>query len=405
MSEPDRPVHSPLGASSASRWMACPGSVALSAGCPNTSSFAADEGTAAHFLGAHCLQSITQRDAWEDAGAFIAVPDEGEPFFVGDMTYEPKEGTVRIFEVDEEMVLHVQFYLDYVRTRVAEVQGELIVEQGFDMSELHPDFYGTGDAVIVSDTLIEVVDFKYGVGISVSAVNNPQIRYYLAGVLDEVTSNDGQVLRTTIVQPRGFHHLGPIRSEDLTFDELLAWLHEELIPAAERTEEPDAPLVIGEHCRFCPAGAALKCPKLNNLPEEIMADVPEDAKVLESWEISEHLEKCNAVRILEKNLNAVAYARAMGGETVPGLKLIRKRSDRTWKQGAVEKLEAEYGEKAYSRKLLTPPAVEKLPGGKSMVTQLAHKPDAGLTLVLESKEGAAVKPPTAAEVFADVEPD
>ena len=41
----DKP-HAILGASSSHRWLACPGSIRLSAGMPGTSSVYADEGTA-----------------------------------------------------------------------------------------------------------------------------------------------------------------------------------------------------------------------------------------------------------------------------------------------------------------------------------------------------------------------
>ena len=49
-------AHAQLSPSSAMRWMTCPGSVALGAALPDTSSTFADEGTAAHFLAAECLE-------------------------------------------------------------------------------------------------------------------------------------------------------------------------------------------------------------------------------------------------------------------------------------------------------------------------------------------------------------
>jgi len=48
-------AHHPLGASGASRWLACPGSVRLSADLPDPGSAYAEEGTLAHQLAEVCL--------------------------------------------------------------------------------------------------------------------------------------------------------------------------------------------------------------------------------------------------------------------------------------------------------------------------------------------------------------
>ena len=63
--------HAVLSPSGADRWMVCPGSVRLSEGMPDTSSKAADEGTAAHFMAAECL--IAKVDAIVHLGKTINV--------------------------------------------------------------------------------------------------------------------------------------------------------------------------------------------------------------------------------------------------------------------------------------------------------------------------------------------
>ena len=44
---------------------------------------------------------------------------------------------------------------------------------------------GTGDLVLVTDDVLEVMDFKFGQGIPVSAVDNPQMRLYALGALNQ----------------------------------------------------------------------------------------------------------------------------------------------------------------------------------------------------------------------------
>jgi len=69
--------HSVLGPSSADRWFSCPGSVTLAeqiGGGSGESSFAADEGTAAHEVLSKCLMG--NKDAYEFYGAKFIIGEE-----------------------------------------------------------------------------------------------------------------------------------------------------------------------------------------------------------------------------------------------------------------------------------------------------------------------------------------
>lgn len=95
-----RPVHSALGASSAHRWMACPGSVRLSteAGASaSRSGRAAAEGTVAHEIAAECL--LLGREAWEYIG-------------------ETRSHDGWDFVVDREMAEGVQLYVNFVNDKL-----------------------------------------------------------------------------------------------------------------------------------------------------------------------------------------------------------------------------------------------------------------------------------------------
>ena len=57
-------AHAELSASSAHRWISCPASISASRGIADSSSAAAEEGTAAHELAERCLRDGTDpRDA------------------------------------------------------------------------------------------------------------------------------------------------------------------------------------------------------------------------------------------------------------------------------------------------------------------------------------------------------
>ena len=68
------PEHSPLGASGASRWMKCPGSVSFGKGDFSESSSYAQIGSAAHAVLELCLRD--KHDAWECIGEWYDIHAE-----------------------------------------------------------------------------------------------------------------------------------------------------------------------------------------------------------------------------------------------------------------------------------------------------------------------------------------
>jgi hypothetical protein len=124
--------------------------------------------------------------------------------------------------------------------------------------------FGTADAWIYSPFFrrLSVIDFKYGSGVFVSAVDNPQLLYYAAGVLLALPPRaraDLREVELVVVQPRAAG-MAPVRTQTVHVLDLCLWVANDLKPAVERVTEPDAPLVPGAHCRFC--GARRGCPAL-----------------------------------------------------------------------------------------------------------------------------------------------
>lgn len=372
--------HSPLGASAAHRFMACPGSVRLSYGIVDEDSDHAARGTAAHFLGAYCLKN--GNDAWEFIGCDI---DPRLDCFVLDGP-DPQPHWIA---VDKKMADAVQVYLDFVRQRHSHSEKpNVLVERRFHCPDIHELFYGTSDAIrlYTKHRHLDVIDYKNGAGVVVEAENNPQLSYYGVGVLNTFDLwDDVDEVTLWIVQPNGFHYAGPVRPWSTTPDNLRRWTDETLVPAMDRALA-SRDTKSGEHCRFCPA-VARACP-------QIMADMTELEKMvmelktadaadeLSNAQIGRFLDLLDLAKIVGKKANATAFNRMQAGHRIPGYKLAAAKVHRQFKDGAEAAAKEKFGSDAYEPASLKSPAqIEQLPEGKAFCAQWAFKPDAGLTVV------------------------
>lgn len=381
-------THAKLSASSAERWFNCPGSIRLIDGLPpendDESPDYTKEGHAAHEFAAKCL--TTGKAAWE---------------FIGD---KASNG----IELDYEMAENVQMYLSYVRNSLAQDGGTLRIEASVNDPDFHEHFGGTADVFIHSATWVKVDDFKYGIGIAVDVEHNPQLLYYAYGVILKLRKSWPNFMpewvELAIIQPRGFHEDGPIRVWRLSGEALMAWADFELVPAMERTEAPDAPLVAGEWCRFCPA--RIICPLLRERFTAYLERRMESIPHLTDAELAELLEQSEPVKMFIRAMEQEVEKRLMRGGLIPGFKLVLKKADRIWKAGAEAAIRAVLGKDAFSTpELLSPAQLEKFDGGKTLAAQWAFKPDNGLTWAKADDKRAAQKAPDPNAVFANVTTD
>jgi hypothetical protein len=378
--------HAELGASSAHRWMGCPGSVRLAATVQAPSSTYAEEGTAAHMVAERCL-----------SGGLAAAALIGQEL----------NGHI----VDADMADHVQVYLDAVRAEVG-ADDVLLVEQRFSLERLDPpaEMFGTADAVVYKPALrrLVVFDLKYGAGVPVEAAGNPQARYYALGAclaLDHLVVSEVEVV---IVQPRCTHPAGPVRRETVPAFELLEW-SADLLEAAERTLEPDAPLVAGDWCRFCPAAGV--CPALSERAlttaqiefAETPVPSPPDPASLAPDEIGRLLSAAELVELWIRALRGHACAELEAGRAIPGWKLVPKRATRRWRdEDAAPARLRDLGlaeDELFARKLRSPAQVEKLLGAKRKreIAVLVVAESGGATLAPE----ADPRPPITTGTTAD----
>ena len=180
--------HARFSPSGASRWMTCPGSIALTRDLPSTDNEFSAEGTAAHTLASRALEYRKPCAFWV-----------GEQIQVGNY----------VFTVDNEMADNVQAYVDDVLRRAT--GGTLLVEQRVQFSEAIgvPEQFGTADAIILSEDCkhATVEDLKYGRGVQVYAHENKQLMTYAVAVLESFDAIMGEVENVTLVinQPRLDH--------------------------------------------------------------------------------------------------------------------------------------------------------------------------------------------------------
>ncbi|MDD2981672.1 MAG: DUF2800 domain-containing protein, partial [Hespellia sp.] len=144
--------HALLSASASHRWLNCPPSARLCEGYEDKGSEYAQEGTDAHSLCEYKLKQALGRKAKD--------PTEALSFY------------------SEEMEQCACDYAAYVMELVAEAKlickdPVVLIEQRLDFSRFVKEGFGTGDCVIIADGTLDIVDYKHGKGVEVSAVDNP----------------------------------------------------------------------------------------------------------------------------------------------------------------------------------------------------------------------------------------
>lgn len=396
-------THKLLGASSAHRWMQCPGSIRMSVGIEDSGSSYAEEGSAAHFLAETCLRKKKAADYY--LGRIILPVDGGHSILKAGASSEARDD--KHWVITEDMCEAVQVYLDTIAQDMAENPHlHLAVEKRFDLSNLHPDLGGTNDAVLSApfDKVI-VYDYKHGAGYAVEVQDNPQLLYYALGAYMGTDCGDVEIV---IVQPRARHRDGPVRRQKLSTQDLLFWANEQLMPAVRRASAPDAPLHAGEWCRFCRAKPT--CPQLHTTAVRAIGHEFDTVELPAPERLSER----DILRVLASkellidwlaSIENHVFEKLRAGGTVPGYKLVRGRSARQWtdEKTLVERF-FKHRDKLFSKKIISPTQFDKLykkEGWKIKYEDLVVKPEGSLSLAKESDPRLAVVPATQFEAIED----
>lgn len=355
--------HAVLSASSSHRWLTCTPSVRLEEQFEDTTSEYAREGTLAHEIAELKLRK----------------------HFIEPMSKQKFSRRLNKMKKNDlfqkEMMKHTDTYLDFLKGIEIGMPSKpyVAVEKRVDYSAYAPEGFGTADCIIIGGQTLYVCDLKYGKGVPVSTVDNPQMKLYALGAyLEYSLLYPIKTIHMTIIQPR----LDNISEWTITLDELLSW-GEKIKPIAREAYDGTGEFVPGEHCKFCRAKA--KCRARAEMYSPLADFTSMKPPLLSDEEVGQMLEKGQHIDAWVKALKAYALEESLKGKEIPGWKAVAGRGSRDYvdqdkafdhlqKNGiddavlydrvplTVAKLEKQLGKKEYRSLLEEPGHVEKRPG-------------------------------------------
>lgn len=397
--------HMGTGPSQAERWMHCTASLGASRAfletlTPNQqaqfaeSNTAARQGTTAHAAAEVearvILGTISTEEAEHTLLELAVMPDDGE-------------------ELDSEMAQYITEYTDLIKQfhddgRVVLIEQRVgAVVPLFAPVNGHETYVlaGSGDCIALpseDEKVLDIVDLKYGDGIWVDPDENPQVRIYGLGALQEMADSDGNLpdierINYHIVQPR----LGGIKTWSETVEDLLAWRDDVLSPALTEalggSKAGAAFRPSDQSCQWCPARGT--CAALAESRVEAAAelfDVIVEAEFADGPGAFPETESLSDERLgalysqiigltkIAEDLKAETQRRLHRGRTVPGFKLVSYTPVRRWNDEAAEKLKNTQIKGLWKDPALVTPTqalkiVAKSPSDVEMLTEMIVAPD------------------------------
>lgn len=364
--------------SAAHRWINCAAAPRLEEGIEDKGSDYAAEGTLAH---AYCAKKLKE---------YIGLPTDGEQEEIAALNEQYHTG-----EMDEYTDTYKVIVLEkYNEARAATPDAQLLIETRLDFTDYIPEAFGTADAIIIADGVMEVIDFKYGKGVRVSAERNPQMMIYALGAYTRFAFEYRiERVRMTIVQPR----IDNLSEYELSVSELMRWTDETLRPAAIAAYDGKGPQTPGAWCRFCKVKN--QCRALANQCTQLAEDYA--YKILTTEELAiDILPRLATVKTWLASIEDYALQQALNGVKLPGWKIVegrsvRKITDQEAAASALNKAGYKTTEIYKPRELKTITELEKMAGKKqfaSICGEYIEKPQGKPTLAPESDKRPAIDP-------------
>lgn len=361
------PKHAYLSASASHRWLACPPSAKLCANIADQTSEYAQQGTDCHDLCAYLVEKALGRAGTD--------PTESLTFY------------------DAEMQSCAEEYRNYVLEQIEAAKElcqdpQVMIEQRLDFSRWVENGFGTGDCVIVADEVLQIIDYKHGLGVLVSAGDdehggNSQMMCYALGALEAFGNlYDIHQIKMTIFQPRRDN----ISTYTISKEKLLKWADEVLAPTAQLAYIGKGEFKAGDHCQFCKVKA--NCRKRAEYNLELAKYDFEMPATLDNIEIAAILAKVDEMISWGNDIKEYALQQTQSGVHFDGWKIVEGRSNRKFTDEAtVASKVKDAGYDPYEKKLLGITAMSTMLGKKKfeeLLGELVYKPPGKPTLVPES---------------------
>ena len=289
-----------VGGSTAKRVINCPGSVALvNKMPPKPSSEHADRGTLLHDVISEFLDQ------------------DGKPItdWLG-RTYKDQVLTQEL--LDEKLVVALEL-LDEIDPK-KELMYEVETRVGF--GELLPGVFGSTDLVGRIGSRAVVLDWKFGDGVVVDAVENEQLMFYAAAAMRTAETawafEGADEVELIIVQP-------PVVRRWVTDKARIAQFERDLVKAVKAAVLPDAQIQHGDHCRWCAAKPI--CPKMTGAVDRALLTT---LKEIDVDTLGKYLKNAELLEDWIKDLRGLAMQLLEKNMPVPGYKLVQKRAQRQW---------------------------------------------------------------------------
>lgn len=334
-------AHALLSPSSAHRWLECPPSAVIADRYPKQDTPFTREGTLAHEVAEAVVGGVKNPEA--------------------------------IDGVTAEMVRHAEEYRDYIDGLVGK-DTLVLLEQRLDLNRWVPGGFGSADCILIHDDVMDVIDYKYGQGVAVSAVDNPQMMLYALGAINEYGfAYEIKTVRMHIFQPR----LSNISVFEKPVEDLLAYGEVIVKPAAEKAIKGEGELEAGLHCRFCPHAGSCSQLAMYCIAQCSQApDFCKEASTLTPEAVAYILSEEPVITMWLKKVKDRALADLLDGGEIPGYKVVEgKLGNRKWtdelKVAAALDAAGVARDDYTTLKLLSPAEMDKALGKKRAAELLA----------------------------------
>lgn len=331
--------HSQVGASSAHRWMACPGSVKLSEPYEDIETDYAKEGTHAHDLAEYRLRKATG---------------------------QLEKGAIPVEPYDQAMSDYVDVYVNIVLAELNRCSAKdnreikLHVEERVNINAVDPRLYGTVDAMFhcAAEQRTYIFDLKYGKGVYVDVEDNPQLLYYGLGAYHY---HFPRTVKIHIIQPRleNVDFMLYSAADMENFEEKLTralW---------EVDNNPDSFVPGEKQCKFCKAKG--ECPALATKYISMLTDKePFEIELKNAFRMDLEdigkifMHKTEIISYLDA-LEGIATYHLKKGDHVRGCKLVERNGGGVWKDTKTKEARTLPPTEALSHIHGTPNQIAKLP--------------------------------------------